>query len=125
MALVQCPECGRQVSEVALACPACGFPFSGVQARQPAGKAIRGGIRWLRLLLIAASGTVVAFALGHVVDGWIIAGNEATRTVYEVCKADPWCDTGFLPLSSGGRTLLAVGMIASLATAARMSRVRS
>ena len=28
MALINCPECGRQVSSVAKACPACGFPIA-------------------------------------------------------------------------------------------------
>ncbi len=32
MALVNCPECGRQVSTGAKACPACGFPVAEKQA---------------------------------------------------------------------------------------------
>jgi membrane protein YdbS with pleckstrin-like domain len=28
MALINCPECGRQVSTAARACPACGFPVA-------------------------------------------------------------------------------------------------
>jgi membrane protein YdbS with pleckstrin-like domain len=28
MALINCPECGRQVSTAATACPACGFPVA-------------------------------------------------------------------------------------------------
>ena len=28
MALIQCPECGRQVSDKAVACPECGYPIS-------------------------------------------------------------------------------------------------
>lgn len=27
MALIQCPECGREVSSQAPACPACGYPL--------------------------------------------------------------------------------------------------
>ncbi len=27
--LVNCPDCGREVSKMALACPACGRPLSG------------------------------------------------------------------------------------------------
>lgn len=27
MALVKCPECGRQISDKAVACPGCGFPI--------------------------------------------------------------------------------------------------
>ncbi len=29
MALIQCPDCGNQVSDVAPACPKCGRPFIG------------------------------------------------------------------------------------------------
>jgi hypothetical protein len=29
MALVPCPECGREVSDQALACPHCGYPIRG------------------------------------------------------------------------------------------------
>ncbi len=29
MALVSCPDCGREVSDQALACPQCGFPIRG------------------------------------------------------------------------------------------------
>jgi uncharacterized OB-fold protein len=30
MALIKCPECGRQVSSQASACPNCGYPIKGV-----------------------------------------------------------------------------------------------
>lgn len=32
MALIDCPECGARVSDVAPACPQCGFPVSGARA---------------------------------------------------------------------------------------------
>jgi DNA-directed RNA polymerase subunit RPC12/RpoP len=32
MALVSCPECQKEVSTQALACPQCAFPFPGMQA---------------------------------------------------------------------------------------------
>ena len=28
LALVRCPECGREISDQAIACPSCGFPIS-------------------------------------------------------------------------------------------------
>ena len=31
MALINCPECGKQVSSAASSCPNCGFPLTGVQ----------------------------------------------------------------------------------------------
>ncbi len=34
MALIKCPECGREVSNVATACPTCGFPIA---ANNPSG----------------------------------------------------------------------------------------
>lgn len=32
MALVQCPECGKQVSDQAAACPECAYPIGGPPA---------------------------------------------------------------------------------------------
>lgn len=32
MALINCPECGRQVSDKALSCPNCGYPISSVSS---------------------------------------------------------------------------------------------
>ena len=29
MALINCPECGKQVSSVAANCPSCGYPIAG------------------------------------------------------------------------------------------------
>ncbi len=31
MALIQCPECGSQVSDKALSCPRCGYPMSSAE----------------------------------------------------------------------------------------------
>jgi len=31
MALISCPECGREVSDAAPACPACGYPVAAAQ----------------------------------------------------------------------------------------------
>jgi hypothetical protein len=36
MALINCPECGRQVSTEAPACPACGFPVAARSSPKPA-----------------------------------------------------------------------------------------
>jgi hypothetical protein len=52
MALTNCPECGRRVSDQALTCPNCGFPLA--QSSQPdLGKILCTG-RW-----VAQSGTLV------------------------------------------------------------------
>jgi Zn finger protein HypA/HybF involved in hydrogenase expression len=31
MALIQCEECGKEISDLALACPQCGFAHAAVQ----------------------------------------------------------------------------------------------
>lgn len=31
MALIKCPECGKEVSDAAAACPQCGFPISSLR----------------------------------------------------------------------------------------------
>jgi uncharacterized membrane protein YdbT with pleckstrin-like domain len=36
MALINCPECGKQVSTEAQACPACGYPIAAKQAQAQA-----------------------------------------------------------------------------------------
>lgn len=36
MALIDCPECGKQVSTAAKACPGCGFPVAENVAQSPA-----------------------------------------------------------------------------------------
>jgi hypothetical protein len=47
MALIPCPECRRQVSDRALACPGCGYPLDRPPA-QPAAPTPAGGGAWLR-----------------------------------------------------------------------------
>jgi len=36
MALTPCPECGREVSSRAPACPSCGYPLQGDRRHPPA-----------------------------------------------------------------------------------------
>jgi hypothetical protein len=45
VALVDCPECGRQVSTLAAACPHCGFPVSDALIGE-APRRERGPSRW-------------------------------------------------------------------------------
>ncbi|WP_298209738.1 zinc ribbon domain-containing protein [Acidovorax sp.] len=59
MALMRCPECGREVSSQAPACPACGYPL---QAKAPPLNALQSPQVWVR----------VATALGAwLVTPWI------------------------------------------------------
>ena len=34
MALIRCPECGREISDQAQACPGCGFPISSCSSQR-------------------------------------------------------------------------------------------
>lgn len=40
MPLINCPDCGKQVSTAAKACPACGYPVAENQAASPAAPAV-------------------------------------------------------------------------------------
>ena len=31
MALIKCPECGKEISDAAESCPNCGYPIKGQQ----------------------------------------------------------------------------------------------
>jgi hypothetical protein len=46
VALVDCPECGKQISTLAAACPHCGFPVSREVAESQAPGRERGPARW-------------------------------------------------------------------------------
>jgi len=47
VALVDCPECGKQVSTLAVACPHCGFPRCRESAESPAPRREPGPSRWM------------------------------------------------------------------------------
>lgn len=67
MALIDCPECGRQVSDRAPACPACGYPRQG-QAKAPVHRAVQTieltGKRWKALQLVSVMVMLLGLALG-------------------------------------------------------------
>jgi len=46
VALVDCPECGKQVSTLAVGCPHCRFPLSRGRAASPVPRGERGPSRW-------------------------------------------------------------------------------
>ena len=41
MALIKCPECDLQVSDLAIACPHCGYPINTKVAKQQQSKSRR------------------------------------------------------------------------------------
>lgn len=104
MALIKCPECGKQVSDKASSCPQCGCPISGSSvASQPTTAQIRvvcktntikvdgqstshGSIVTVRvsgsrsILLSAWGGAVGAF--GSSVNATVVAGHKYDLDVH-------------------------------------------
>lgn len=53
MALIRCPECAREVSSRAPACPACGYPLKpGAQPPSPTPAALQSPHLWGRIALV-------------------------------------------------------------------------
>jgi hypothetical protein len=46
VALVDCPECGHQISTLAAACPQCGYPIQAEAALLAEARPSRGPSRW-------------------------------------------------------------------------------
>jgi len=46
VALVDCPECGHQISTLAAACPHCGYPIQAEAALLAEARPSRGPSRW-------------------------------------------------------------------------------
>lgn len=44
MALIKCPECGKEVSDKAKACPNCGFPINDTKVEEPKEKEETGNV---------------------------------------------------------------------------------
>jgi 4-hydroxy-3-methylbut-2-en-1-yl diphosphate synthase IspG/GcpE len=76
MALIACPDCGRQVSDQALACPHCGRPLRSVQAPEGLRREARSlqslttGCGCLVLLFVLAVLGVIVFLVKHGVVDW-------------------------------------------------------
>ncbi|MBU1374628.1 MAG: zinc-ribbon domain-containing protein [Alphaproteobacteria bacterium] len=69
MALIACPECGKQVSSAAPACPSCGHPIAGgeISKTDVAGRAVSVLGAWLvsgwvaRAIFVIVIGIVAIF----------------------------------------------------------------
>ena len=70
MALIRCPECQREVSDRASACPNCGYPIRSVGAPSPGGR----GAGWPYSFEYKSSKTVLGMPLVHIVYGPTWAG---------------------------------------------------
>ena len=73
MALVECPECKKSISDTAESCPSCGYQLN---------RRSSGGISTRKVLLIVAIclglfGAIVGFTVGNPVFGAVGAGGVA------------------------------------------------
>ena len=72
MALISCPECQKEVSSAADACPSCGHPILGVRRGQVVeAKSWSGGIAALLSFLIPGAGQMYKGQVG-VGIAWLI-----------------------------------------------------
>ena len=63
MSLIQCPDCGREISDAARSCPHCGRPMRSVQ--EDAGKVGTAIGRWVAgALAMVVAIALCLFALG-------------------------------------------------------------
>jgi endogenous inhibitor of DNA gyrase (YacG/DUF329 family) len=75
VALIKCPECGKEVSDKATACPNCGAPPSRANKRQRRDNApvrvVRAGWRWEAIgALLVIGGLIAGFA--GATSGWFV-----------------------------------------------------
>lgn len=92
MALVDCPECGRQVSTLAAACPHCGFPLSREAVKGQGTGSGRGPSRWTDPgFWVIVIGLVVVIILSIVLlqQGGSDAGGETTAPVVTTQAVGP------------------------------------
>lgn len=69
MALIKCPECDKQVSDKAAACPACAYPLRDqprkppIGARQPVHTIEQTGKKWKKTIFTSALLALAGFVL--------------------------------------------------------------
>lgn len=75
MALIRCPECKNEISDLSAACPHCGYPISGSSPAPgsvvvPRGFALVSAVLASLLLALSAVFTIVSFAPVSPPDLW-------------------------------------------------------
>lgn len=66
MALIKCSECGREISDKATACPACGNPINGgVQAKETVVVIEQTGKTWKGIQLVSGVSIIIGLYMGH------------------------------------------------------------
>jgi hypothetical protein len=88
MALINCSECGKGVSEFAAACPGCGRPLTAAKAFPASDKErFDLGVTMLKDYYAAIEARLASsLALFVVIIGWLIASKDTRRAL----AAQPW-----------------------------------
>ncbi len=97
MALIECPECGREASSSAAACPACAYPLAtGTSPIPPQAMKMRAMREWVIPVLSILARLGVGLVLigvgadeqsGGAVTGGLIIGGSAIPTFFRAWKA--------------------------------------
>lgn len=97
MALIECPECGVQVSSSAESCPKCGYPIAGAGPNQAHGgnvQTIEQTSKYLKIQQLLSILLIIAsfFALGSGDVGAAVAGPALLVGVlwYIVVRCSIW-----------------------------------
>jgi len=95
MALVQCPDCNRQISDLAPACPGCGTPMKAAQASNPKAQAAIPPPRspkkrmgpMARLTLWLPALWFIAWGCGYLSVTWGVSQSEVTERMAQSGQA--------------------------------------
>ena len=103
MALINCPECGKQISEQATSCPHCGFPLKRSNKKEI------DKLDFDSMEVILHRGVKGSFIFSNLVLPWIIIDILVALTiVFFVIGTDYWGAAIFLSIVSGAEILALV-----------------
>ena len=76
----ECPECGREVSDAAAACPGCGYPLAGAAYQAEVVRCVTSG-KAVASLVCSLVGLGFCFFVGQILG--IVFGYQARREIRE------------------------------------------
>lgn len=68
MALIKCPECGRQISDKANICPNCGHPIAYENVKDNLNSIIKQ--KWVKIVGIIIAIFIVLRIIGSIINQW-------------------------------------------------------